>query len=71
MFINTLRLFIVFPLFFSCSGLEKTEKEKIREQNAKGEYIYRKANEVFYQVEAPKPCTREPYPWEETPQEKR
>ena len=60
------RVFLLLLLFSSCSGLEKTEKERIREQNAKGEYIYRKANEFFYQVEAPKPRVREPYPWEET-----
>ena len=59
-------LFLLFLLFFSCSGLEKTEKEKIRDQNAKGEYIYRKQDEVFYQVEAPKPRLKEVYPWEES-----
>ncbi len=65
MFINKPSLFFLLLLFFSCSGLEKTEKEKIREQNAKGEYIYRKSNEVFYQVEAPKPRAKELYPWED------
>lgn len=59
-------LFLLLTLFFSCSGLEKTEKERLKEQNAKGEYIYRKTCEVFYQVEAPRPKAREPYPWEET-----
>ncbi len=59
-------LFLLLPLFSSCSGLEKTEKERLKEQNAKGEYIYRRPHEVFYQVEAPRPKAREPYPWEET-----
>jgi hypothetical protein len=47
-----------------CSGLEKSEQEKIREQNAKGEYIYRHQGDHLYQAEAPRHQPREPYPWE-------
>lgn len=51
-------------LLSGCSGMEKSEQDKIREQNAKGEYIYRHRDEVLYKAEAPKPQAREPYPWE-------
>ena len=57
---------ILLCLFFlgGCSGLEKSEKDKLREQNAKGEYIYRHENEVLYPIASPRPREREPYPWE-------
>ena len=51
-------------LFSGCSGLEKSEKEKLREQNAKGEYIYRMQEEHLYKIDAPTPVTPEPYPWQ-------
>jgi len=62
------KIFIILQtlsLLSGCSGMEKSEQEKIREQNAKGEYIYRHHDEMLYQVEAPKHQTREPYPWEQ------
>lgn len=55
--------FLIFCL--SCTGLEKAEKEKLRERNMKGEYIYRHEKEVFYSVPPPKPRPKEPYPWEQ------
>lgn len=48
----------------SCSGLEKSEKDKIRERNLKGEFIYRNHNELLFTVPPIKKRTREPYPWE-------
>ncbi len=50
---------------FSCSGLEKAEQEKIRSQNAKGEYIYRNEKDRFYTLRPPEHQEREAYPWEE------
>lgn len=49
----------------ACGNLEQSEEEKIRRQNAKGEYILRQDGEVLFQVEAPKVRAREKYPWEE------
>jgi hypothetical protein len=53
-------------LFFlwGCSGLEQSEQEKLRRNNAKGEFIYRSHNEFIYPVENPKHRIREKYPWE-------
>ena len=63
------KIFIILQigfLFFllGCSGLEKSEKEKLRDRNAKGEYVYRNHQEVAYPVPPPRPRQREPYPWE-------
>jgi hypothetical protein len=49
----------------SCSGLEESEKEKIRKGNAIAERIHRHDGEYPYQIEAEKHRVREPYPWEE------
>lgn len=49
------------PLF---PNLEEAEKEKLRKQNASGEYIQRTEDEVNYSVESPEPKDREKYPWE-------
>lgn len=51
--------------FFSCSGLEKTEYDKLRRKNCKGEFITRKTGEYFAPLATPKLREREPYPWEE------
>jgi gluconate kinase len=53
-------------LFFlvSCSGLEKSEQEKLRQQNAKGEYVYRHHDELLFPVAPPRHREREAYPWE-------
>ena len=63
------KMFIILQtgfLFFllGCTGLEKSEQEKLRDSNAKGEYIYRNHDEVAYPVPAPRPREREAYPWE-------
>lgn len=54
---------IVF-LLAGCSGLEKSEQEKLRDSNAKGEYVYRNHDEVAYPVPTPRHREREAYPWE-------
>jgi hypothetical protein len=63
------KIFIILQtgiLFFlaGCSGLEKSEQDKLRENNAKGEYVYRNHKEVAYPVAPPRPREREAYPWE-------
>jgi hypothetical protein len=63
------KIFIILQtgiLFFltGCSGLEKSEQDKLRDSNAKGEYVYRNHDEVAYPVPAPRPREREAYPWE-------
>ena len=58
-------LFLSIGLFFSgCSGIERSENEKIRKRNCHGEYIYRKHNEYTYVIMSPAHTPREPYPWE-------
>lgn len=53
-------------LFCSCSGIERSENEKIRRRNCKGEYIYRKHNEFTHAISSPKHTPRSTYPWEGT-----
>lgn len=48
----------------SCSGLEQTEKEKIRRKNCTGEAIYRNHNEFFFPVRTPVHTPRNLYLWE-------
>lgn len=47
-----------------CSGLEKSEQEKIRKVNAKVEEIYRLDEEKAFSIETPTQRVKEPYPWE-------
>lgn len=52
-------------LLYGCSGQEQAERERLREQNAKGEYIYRFEGEsVVGEIPEPTLRVREPYPWE-------
>lgn len=48
----------------ACSGLERSEREKIRKQNAKSEFIYRSSNDIFSPITPPEHRPRAPYPWE-------
>lgn len=57
--------FLVISTLFSCSGLEKTEYDKLRRKNCKGEYITRRQQEYFSPIASPKLREREPYPWED------
>ncbi len=65
--INVQKGFILFllTLSFSCSGHEKSEQARLREQNAKGEYVYRNHDEKQYPLKTPTHRERDPYPWEE------
>ncbi len=56
----------ILGLLAGCSGLEDSEKERIRKMNATGEYVYRTHEEIFYVLEAPMRHIRKNYPWEET-----
>jgi gluconate kinase len=63
------KIFIILQrgfLFFlmGCSGLEQSEQDKLREQNAKGEYIYRHDDEIVYPIIPPRHREAEPYPWD-------
>lgn len=62
------RLQIFVALFFlaGCSGLEESEKEKLRQRNAVGERIHRSKHEYHFLIPPPQKRVRELYPWEET-----
>lgn len=51
-------------VLLGCSGMEQSERQQLRRQNAKGEFIYRNSDERRYTLFALEPQTREKYPWE-------
>ncbi len=55
---------IFFLFLLSCSRLEQSSQEKLRERNSKGEYIYRSKNEYYYTISDPIHTPRALYPWE-------
>jgi hypothetical protein len=55
---------ISFLLLASCSGMQQSEQEKLRRQNAKGEFVHRLHHEFRYVLETPEHRVREKYPWE-------
>jgi hypothetical protein len=59
---------LIASLFFlvACHGPEQSEQERIRRQNAKGEFVYRHHADQQYALSIPKHREREKYPWEET-----
>lgn len=56
--------FIIF-LGSACSSSEDSKNENLRKFNQKGEYIYRKHNEYFFNPPAPEKNIIESYPWEQ------
>lgn len=44
--------------------MEQSEQEKLRRQNAKGEFIHRRHDEFNYVIKVPEHRVREKYPWE-------
>lgn len=58
-------LFLIVALA-GCSGLEDSEKEKLRKMNATGEHIYRSHEEALFAVNKPVHFVRENYPWEDS-----
>ena len=63
-FILKLLILAILWTLSGCSGLENSEKEKVRRRNCKGEYIYRSHNEYYYPISVPAHTPRAPYPWE-------
>lgn len=59
-----LRVFSFLLFLTSCSGMEQSEQEKLRRQNAKGEFVHRQHDEYRYVLEIPEHRIRERYPWE-------
>ncbi len=57
--------FSILLIFVSCSGMQNSEEAKRKQQNAKGEFIYRRQNEIVYTIPTVEYRTREQYPWEE------
>src|SRR5258708_25110406 len=51
-------------LLIGCSGMEQSEREKIRRLNCKGEPIYRNHDDLFYPISPPTHTPRTCYPWE-------
>lgn len=52
-------------LLLSCSGLEQSEKEKLRRQNLKAEEICRTKDSTIFVLEEPVSKDKVAYPWEE------
>lgn len=51
-------------IFGGCSGMERSEKEKIRRHNCKRDLLYRNHNQYLYAIRDPEPTPRAAYPWE-------
>jgi len=62
--LKTLSL-VVLCFFIACSGFEKSEKAKIKKQNAVKEFITRQDKSYFFPLILPKRQVNEVYPWEE------
>ncbi|MBS3905286.1 MAG: DUF882 domain-containing protein [Simkania sp.] len=59
-------IFFILFLFCRCSGIQHSEQDKLRQQNAKGEFIYRRSNEIVYEIPPIEPRIRDLYPWEQS-----
>lgn len=59
-------LIILSLVLLGCSGLEQSEQEKIRRQNATAEFIHRESNDPPFDIPLPKHRIRDKYPWENT-----
>jgi hypothetical protein len=57
-------LFLIFAVCVSCSSSDEAQNHRLSTLQQKGEYIYRKHDEVFFTIPAPLKNTPEPYPWE-------
>lgn len=58
--------FLLFLFLFGCSGMEHSEQERLKQLNARGEFIHRKSDEHQYEIETPVQHKRALYPWEVT-----
>ena len=57
-------MFFLLLFLVACSGMQDSEKEKLRSMNAKGEFISRKHDECLYPLNPPTHRLRDKYPWE-------
>lgn len=57
---------LILGILAGCSGLEDSEKEKIRKMNASGQIIYRSHDESYFTIEEPISRQRDNYYWEDT-----
>ena len=62
--IKSRSIFVLFLFVVSCSGLERSEEERLRRKNCIGERIYRGRNDYFSPISTPLHTPREAYPWE-------
>lgn len=51
-------------LLTGCSGLEQSEQENLRRNNAKGEFILRSSSDKQFAIDTPAHRIRKRYPWE-------
>jgi hypothetical protein len=58
------KFFYILLLLTSCSGLQQSERDKLREQNALKEPIQRRSGEQLYVLPPPTQRIRDPYSWE-------
>lgn len=61
---RTILFLTIIAILTSCSGLERTEREKLKKQNCKAEYIYREDNDYQSPLALPAHTPRTLYPWE-------
>lgn len=50
----------------ACSGMQTSEEENRKQQNATGEFIYRRQDEIVYAISPIEMRVREKYPWEKS-----
>ncbi len=58
-------LFCCFLFLLSCSSMEKSQQEKLKERNAHKEMIYRHFSDRNFAIDTPRQRAKELYPWEE------
>lgn len=63
---RSIKIALLLLALTGCSGLEDSEREKLRKMNASGEHIYRSHDEVLFAVKKPVHFVRENYPWEDS-----
>lgn len=56
--------FLSFFYLSSCSGIEESQKNRIKERNERKDLVHRRSNEVGYPEFKLVTQVREPYPWE-------
>ncbi len=64
-------IFLSCVFLYACSGMEQSQKQSIRKQNCKAEYILRKAKDKEYVFETPKIRPKPVYAFQENSVEKK